>query len=50
MSGESKYRELWQQNATVAEEKEKVHGIIFVIDSSDKMRIRVAKSELDILL
>lgn len=50
MSGESKYRDLWQSNATTIDEKDKISGIIFVVDSSDKMRIRVAKSELDLIL
>jgi ADP-ribosylation factor-like protein 6 len=44
MSGESKYRDLWQSNATNGDSKDKIHGMIFVVDSSDKMRIRVAKS------
>ena len=47
MSGESKYRDLWQSNATHQSEKDIIHGIIFVVDCSDKMRIKVAKSELD---
>lgn len=46
MSGESKYRDLWQSNATNLSEKDAIHGIIFVVDSSDRMRVRVAKSEL----
>lgn len=50
MSGESKYRDLWQSNASTIDEKDRINGIIFVVDSSDKMRIRVAKSELDLLL
>jgi len=50
MSGESKYRDLWQSNATHQSEKDTIHGIIFVVDCSDKMRIRVAKSELDMIL
>lgn len=50
MSGESKYRDLWQSNATTIDEKDRISGIIFVVDSSDKMRIRVAKSELDLIL
>ena len=50
MSGESKYRDLWQSNATHQTEKDTIHGIIFVVDCSDKMRIRVAKSELDMIL
>ena len=50
MSGESKYRDLWQSNATHSSDKDAIHGIIFVVDCSDKMRIRVAKSELDMIL
>lgn len=50
MSGESKYRDLWQSNASTIDEKDRISGIIFVVDSSDKMRIRVAKSELDLIL
>ena len=50
MSGESKYRDLWQSNATNQSEKDQINGIIFVIDSSDKMRIRVARSELEMIL
>ena len=42
MSGESKYRGLWQSNATYTANK--IDGIIFVIDSSDKFRINVARS------
>lgn len=48
MSGESKYRNLWQTNASYAVNK--IDGIIFVVDSSDKMRINVARSELEMLL
>lgn len=50
MSGESKYRDLWQSNATNQAEKDQIQGIIFVVDSSDKMRIRVARSELEMIL
>lgn len=50
MSGESKYRDLWQSNATDGSESERIEGIIFVVDSSDRMRLRVARSELDMLL
>ena len=50
MSGESKYRDLWQSNATSNSDKDAIHGIIFVVDCSDKMRIRVAKSELDMIV
>jgi len=44
MSGQSKYRSLWEQ---YYEESE---AIIFVIDSADRLRIRVAKNELEELL
>lgn len=50
MSGESKYRDLWQSNATNSDQKDQIHGIIFVVDSSDRMRVRVAKSELDLIV
>jgi ADP-ribosylation factor-like protein 6 len=44
MSGQSKYRNLWEHYYAEA------NGIIFVIDSSDKMRLVVAKEELDTML
>ena len=44
MSGESKYRDLWQSNAQ--QTTNKIDGILFVADSSDKMRLNVARSEL----
>lgn len=44
MSGEAKYREFWQQNAS--QNTNKIDGIIFVVDASDKMRLNVARSEL----
>ena len=44
MSGQGKYRDLWQ---TYYEESE---AIIFVIDAADHLRIKVAKNELDMLL
>ncbi len=50
MSGESKYRELWLSNALSTDQNSKIHGFVFVVDCSDKMRIRVAKSELEIIL
>lgn len=50
MSGESKYRELWLSNALSTDQDSKIHGFVFVIDCSDKMRIRVARSELEIIL
>ncbi|XP_057293952.1 ADP-ribosylation factor-like protein 6 [Hydractinia symbiolongicarpus] len=44
MSGQGKYRNLWEYYYKDAQ------AIIFVIDSSDKFRIVVAKEELDTLL
>ena len=44
MSGQNKYRDLWQQYYSVAE------SIIFIIDAADKLRVQVAKNELDLLL
>ncbi|KAL3852417.1 hypothetical protein ACJMK2_016061 [Sinanodonta woodiana] len=44
MSGQGRYRDLWQAYYR------ECHGVIFVIDSSDKLRIVVAKDELDALL
>ncbi|KAM9803333.1 ADP-ribosylation factor-like protein 6 isoform 3-T3 [Syngnathus typhle] len=44
MSGQSKYRNLWEHYYKES------HAIIFVIDSSDKLRMVVAKEELDTLL
>jgi len=38
MSGEDKYRDLWTNYAS------KVHGIIFVLDATDRMRMNVAAS------
>jgi hypothetical protein len=35
MSGEKKYRDLWQSNAATIDERDKISGIIFVVDSSD---------------
>jgi len=43
-SGQSRYRELWQHY--YAESK----GIIFVVDSTDAIRMCVAKDELKVLL
>lgn len=48
MSGQSKYRGFWQDNAKYSSNR--VDGIIFVIDASDKLRINVARSELEMLL
>ena len=44
MSGAGKYRSLWEHHYKAA------LGIIFVVDSSDKLRTVVAKEELDLLL
>ncbi|CDW79607.1 adp-ribosylation factor-like protein 6 [Stylonychia lemnae] len=44
MSGQSKYRTLWEQYYDESE------AIIFVVDSADRLRIQVAKNELDMLL
>ncbi|XP_036616946.1 ADP-ribosylation factor-like protein 6 [Trichosurus vulpecula] len=44
MSGQERYRNLWEHYYKDAQ------AIIFVIDSSDKLRMVVAKEELDILL
>ncbi|XP_043271313.1 ADP-ribosylation factor-like protein 6 isoform X2 [Venturia canescens] len=44
MSGHDRYRSLWENYYKDCE------GIIFVIDSSDKLRLVVAKEELDMLL
>lgn len=44
MSGQGRYRNLWEHYYRDC------HGIIFVIDSSDKLRMVVAKDEVDLLL
>ena len=44
MSGQGRYRNLWEHYYR------ECHGIIFVIDSNDKLRMSVAKDELDMLL
>lgn len=44
MSGHGKYRDLWEHYYKNS------HGIIFVVDSSDRLRLVVAKDELDLLL
>ncbi|KAG7503556.1 ADP-ribosylation factor 6 isoform X3 [Solea senegalensis] len=44
MSGQSRYRNLWEHYYKEG------HAIIFVIDSGDKLRMVVAKEELDTLL
>ncbi|XP_012253467.1 ADP-ribosylation factor-like protein 6 isoform X2 [Athalia rosae] len=44
MSGHDRYRSLWEHYYKDCQ------GIIFLIDSSDKLRLVVAKEELDMLL
>ena len=44
MSGQGRYRNLWEHYY------KECQGIIFVVDSSDKLRMVVAKDELDMLL
>jgi len=44
MSGQGRYRNLWEHYYKNAQ------AIIFVLDSSDQLRIAVAKEELDLLL
>ena len=44
MSGQGRYRDLWEHYFLDAD------SIVFVIDSSDKMRISVCKDELDTVL
>jgi len=44
MSGQGKYRDLWQQYYETCD------GIVFVVDAADELRIKVAKNELDMLL
>ena len=44
MSGQGRYRNMWEHYYKEAK------AIIFVIDSSDKIRMSVAKDELDQLL
>uniref|UniRef100_A0A1B0DJK9 ADP-ribosylation factor-like protein 6 n=1 Tax=Phlebotomus papatasi TaxID=29031 RepID=A0A1B0DJK9_PHLPP len=43
MSGAGRYRSLWEHHF------KSCHAIVFVIDSSDRMRLVVVKDELDIL-
>eukprot|EP00118_Oscarella_pearsei_P014056 m.118015 g.118015 ORF g.118015 m.118015 type:complete len:159 (+) comp37637_c0_seq1:226-702(+) len=60
MSGQGRYRNLWEHyyklmSMTSIETSRKIlfrdaQGIIFVIDSSDKLRLVVAKDELNLLL
>ncbi|KAK3103103.1 hypothetical protein FSP39_016439 [Pinctada imbricata] len=44
MSGQGRYRNLWEHYF------KECHGIVFVIDSTDKLRFAVAKEELSMLL
>jgi len=44
MSGQGKYRDLWNQYYDVCD------GIVFVVDAADELRIKVAKNELDMML
>ncbi|GMI50548.1 hypothetical protein ScalyP_jg4249 [Parmales sp. scaly parma] len=44
MSGESRYRNLWEQYYS------DVQAVIFILDATDKLRICVARDELDELL
>ncbi|XP_046405475.1 ADP-ribosylation factor-like protein 6 [Ischnura elegans] len=44
MSGQGRYRNLWENYYNDC------HGIIFVIDSSDKLRLVVVRDELELLL
>ncbi|KAH8301587.1 hypothetical protein KR059_006306 [Drosophila kikkawai] len=44
MSGATRYRNLWEHQL------KNCHGIIYVIDSSDRMRFVVVKDELDLVL
>lgn len=44
MSGANKYRHLWEEYYSHAQ------AIVFVVDSSDQLRLCVAKDELDMLL
>jgi ADP-ribosylation factor-like protein 6 len=44
MAGEGRYRELWEHHY------KDCHGVIFVVDSSDALRLVVARDELEALL
>lgn len=44
MSGQSRYRSLWEHYYV------QVEAIIFVVDSTDRIRMCVAKDELEMLL
>ncbi|KAI1729080.1 ADP-ribosylation factor family domain-containing protein [Ditylenchus destructor] len=44
MSGQARYRNLWETHY------KNVHGIIFVVDSSDRLRLAVSRDELWMIL
>ncbi|XP_046986536.1 ADP-ribosylation factor-like protein 6 [Schistocerca americana] len=44
MSGHGRYRDLWEHYY------KDCHGVIFVVDSSDRLRLVVVREELDLLL
>ncbi|GBG28887.1 ADP-ribosylation factor [Hondaea fermentalgiana] len=44
MSGQGRYRNLWAQHYT------EIHAIVFVIDATDRMRLCVARDELEMVL
>jgi ADP-ribosylation factor-like protein 6 len=44
MSGQGRYRDMWEHYYPEA------HGIIWVLDASDKVRACVARDELDAML
>ena len=59
MSGQGRYRNLWEHyyrdcqvssSTLISLYKLSSKGIIFVVDSSDRLRMVVAKDELDMLL
>ena len=43
MSGQGKYRSLWPEYYQEAQ------GVIFVVDAADKLRVAVAKNELELM-
>ncbi len=44
MSGQSKYRTLWEKHYA------DIDAIIFVVDASDELRFGVARNELELIL
>ena len=44
MSGQGKYRDLWESYYDQSQ------AIIFVVDAADRLRVKVAKNELEMLL